>query len=473
MGRTGRLRYLHLRRTIIAVLATVAAFLLLGLIARMLLSSGPVRRLARGWIVSIADQSGFDLEIDDLSWGMIPPTLRLNGVRIEGPGIRAEIDSAQVDLARVWFTRQTIELGTVAADGVRLALEGTPQRRSTGESKLEVRVRHLQLTRLEFVGTDLPGKIDLALTGMEAGWSSDDGAPTGFMRVDRADLQLPGMNSVRLAVAARLRLEDGLQLPSWTADGDGISLRGSGRVGGEIGTKLVATGTIDLETLDRIIKSGGLLSGAIDIDASLQPSGDELLSVQIRSQHLDVARFPLDDVAGRLVLADGGLRGELDRARFHGGQLNGTYSLGQLGGDFPHRVRVSGRGLQVAGILGSLGIAPAGIAGRLDTAVELDWNGHAFPLGLGRADIVFSPTDGAIPVSGPLAIELKGDRALTFTAENLELGQSILSWQGPLAIGSWQPSWSITANPAVLEEIIPMVNAWIGSEALPDRKSVV
>lgn len=467
MGRTGRLRYLHLRRTIIAVLATIAAFLLVGLFVRTLLTSGPVRRLARGWIVAVADTGGVDLEIEDLSWGFIPPTIHLNGVRFEGSGIRAEIDSAQVDLARIWFTRQTIELGTVAADGVRIALSGTPKSRSSSGSQLKVRVRHLQLTRLEFVGTDLPGKLDLTLSGMDAGWSSDDGPPSGFVRIDRADLRLPGIDPMSLALAARLRIDNGLQLPSWSADGDGVSLRGRGRIGGEIGTRLVATGTIDLTALDRVVRAGGILSGTIDIDGSFQPTAEEPLVVRIRSSHLDAAGFPLDDVAGRLVFADGGLTGDLDRARFHGGRLDGTYSLAGLGGDFSHRVRVNGRGVDVAGILANLGVHPAGIAARLDTAVELDWNGKAFPLGHGRADVDFSPTDGAIPASGPLTIELKGDRALTFTAENLALGQSTVSWQGPLAIGDWQPSWSVTANPAVLEEITPMVNAWIGSEALP------
>jgi len=467
MGRTGRLRYLHLRRTIIAVLATIAAFLLVGLIARMLLTSGPVRRLARDGIVAVADTRGIDLEIDDLSWGFLPPRLRLDGVRIEGSGIQAEIDTAQVDLARIWFTRQTIELGTVAADGVRIALDGTPTPRSSDGSQVKIKVRHLQLTRLEFVGTDLPGKMDLTLSGMDAGWSSDDGAPAGFVRIDRADLRFPGMEPVDLALAARLRIDGGLQLPLFTAEGDGVSLRGRGRIGGEIGTKLVAAGTIDLTTLDRIVKAGGILSGAIDIDGSFQPSAAEPLAVQVRSTHLDVAGFPLDDVAGRLVLADGSLTGELDRARFLGGRVEGTYSLAELGGDYPHRVRINGRGVEVAGILTSLGVPPAGIAARLDSTVELDWNGKSFPLGHGRADVVLSPTVGAIPASGPLTVELRGDRSLTFTGDSLELGRSIVSWQGPLAIGSWQPSWSITASPAVLEEIIPMVNAWIGSEALP------
>ena len=118
MGRARRLRYRHLRRTIIAVLATVAAVLLIAIIGRMLLTAGPTRRLARNWIESVARQHGATLEIEELSWGFLPPRVMLTGVHLEGRGVRAEIESAHVDLARIRLTRQTIELGTVAADGV-------------------------------------------------------------------------------------------------------------------------------------------------------------------------------------------------------------------------------------------------------------------------------------------------------------------------------------------------------------------
>ena len=467
MGRTGRLRYRHLRRTIIAVLATVAAFLLIALIARMLLTAGPTRRLARGWIQAVAEQRDLNLEIDDLSWGFIPPRIHLDGVRLEGPGIRADVETAEIDVARIWLTRQTIELGTVAADGIRLSLNSPPRREPRRESKLKIRIRHLQLTRLEFEGTDLTGNIDLSLAGMNAGWSSTDGAPSGFVRVDQAGLRIPGLNPINLAIAARIRIDDGLHIPLWTADAEGIELRGHGTIGGDVGTVVSARGTIDLTTLDRIVRSGGILSGSIDIDALLQPDQDQLLTAQIRSRHLTAAGFPLDEVAGRITVADGGLRGELDRARFHGGRLNGTYLLDEVGGSFPHRVQVSGRGVEVAGLLTNLGVPPAGIAARFDTDVELDWNGRSFPLGSGRADVVFSPTEGEIPASGPLTVELNGDRALTFTADGLQLGNSTISWQGPLAIGSWAPSWSINAAPASLGEVISMVNTWIGSDAIP------
>ena len=313
----------------------------------------------------------------------------------------------------------------------------------------------------------MPGKIDLSLAGMDVGWSSEDGPPTGFVRVDNADFRIPGLAPFSLAVAARLMIENGLHIPSWTVTGDGIALRGRGTFGGKAGTSIAAGGAIDLAILDRIVKAGGILSGTIDIDSLIQPGADEAIQVEVRSGHLEAAGFPLDNVAGRLVFADGALRGDLERATFFGGRLNGVYSLADFGGSFPHKVRVNGRGVEVAEILRSLGISSAGIASVLDADVEIDWNGSAFPLGHGRADTVFHPTEGVLPASGPLLVELKGDRALSFSSDELRIGKSVMSWQGPLAIGTWQPSWSVTAMPAVLEEIVPMVNSWIGSRALP------
>jgi hypothetical protein len=467
MGRTGRLRYRHLRRTIIAVLATVAVILLLALLARMLLQAGPTRRLAKSWIEATAEQQGVDLEIDNLSWGFLPPRLRLEGVRVEAQGIRAAIETARVDLARIWLTSQTIELGTVAADGVKVSLDSLPEGGSRRESRLKIRVRHLDLRRLEFEGTGLPGKIDLDLEGMDAGWSSQDGHPSGFVRIDRAHIEIPGMEPFDVAIAARLDLEDGLSIPSWTIDGDGIALDGRGVVAGRENTSFNGSGTIDLAVLDHIVRAHAKLTGTMEIDAVVRPGQEEILQVDVASPQLSVVDFPLENVAGRIVLADGGLHGELQRATFHGGQLVGTYDLDELRGSFPHRVRVNGRGVSVAGILSNLKIPPAGLAARLDADVELDWNGKAFKQGTGFAEAFFVPAEGLLPAAGPLHVELAADGALNFVADDLQLGNSILSWQGPLAIGSWQPAWSITASEAVIEEIIPMINTWVGSNVLP------
>ena len=54
MGGARRVRYRHLRRTVIAVLATVAFVLLFGMPTRALLNAEPTRRMAVRWIERIA-----------------------------------------------------------------------------------------------------------------------------------------------------------------------------------------------------------------------------------------------------------------------------------------------------------------------------------------------------------------------------------------------------------------------------------
>ena len=467
MGRARRLRYRHLRRTIIAVLATVAAFLLVALIGRMLLTAGPYPPPCyASWIVAVAEQRGFDLEIEQSVLGFLPPQAPAHRCPGRGSGSprrnrnrrgRAGEDLVHQPDHRARHRRRRWRQGC--------ALDGTPREHRRGV-QAQVQVRHLELTRIDFEGTGLPGRIDLAFDGLDAGWSSEDGAPTGFVRIDRTDLRIPGLNPITAALAARLRIEDGVQIPSWTADADGIALVGEGAVGGDVGTSFTARGTIDLEELDRIVKAGNILSGIIDIDAVFDPAAEEPLRVEVRRAACrpQVFRSTMSRVVSCSPMVQ--FRGEIDRAGFFGGRLNGNY-LGTLGGSFPHSVRVNGRGVEVAGILGSIGISSAGISAVLDTDVVIDWNGRSSP-----SDRV-APTHSSVPPMAPCPPRARSPSNSTGTVRSPsppKVCRSAIppsSWQGPLAIGTWQPSWSVNATPAVLEEIVPMVNAWIGSRALP------
>ena len=73
------------------------------------------------------DALAAELEIGDLRWGLLPPGLRLSEVHFSGAGFEAEVDAMQVDLARIRLTERTVELGRVAASGVRLSLTGLPR----------------------------------------------------------------------------------------------------------------------------------------------------------------------------------------------------------------------------------------------------------------------------------------------------------------------------------------------------------
>ena len=166
MGGARRVRYRHLRRTVIAVLATIAFLLIFALAVRAVLEAEPTRRLARRWLVETAAGYGAELEIGDLHWGLLPPGLRLSQVTFKGAGIDAEVNALQVDLGRLWLTERTVELGRVAASGVRLSLTGLPRTAGDGQAQYKVKVRNFSLEDVTFEGVDFPGSIALDLEGV-------------------------------------------------------------------------------------------------------------------------------------------------------------------------------------------------------------------------------------------------------------------------------------------------------------------
>ena len=462
------MRYRHLRRTVIAVLATVAFLLLFGLAVRAIFEAEVTRRLARRWLEESAASYGVELEIGDLHWGLLPPSVRLRGVRFSGGGIDAELDAVQVELAAIRLTQRTVELGRVAASGVRLSLTGLPRGEGRRQPQLKVRVRQLALDDLEFEGVDFPGKIAMNLEGVRSSWSTEDDISRGFAEVTTARLEIGRMRPIDFSLLTRFLLDDdGIELSNYRIESAGFELQGRGRIGKD-GTRLEVGGPLNVDWLDGLIRTRGLLKGAADIAFVLDTRAQALIEADVRSRHLEVAGFPLDELEGQLALVNKSVRGTLTQARFHGGTLRGRYELGDLGPRFAHSVHLEGEGLPLTGLLDTLRVESAGLAATLDLSADGRWDGRAFPAGRGSADLLLRGATPGMPVSGAVDVALTGQGFLLFDAQNLAIGQSNARWQGALTLGTWRPSWSITASPAVFSEIGPMVNAWVGSTVLPD-----
>ncbi len=471
MGGEGRVRYRHLRRTVIAVLATVAFVLLFGLLIRAVLEAEPTRRMAVRWIERIAGGYGAELTIDDLHWGILPPGVRLRGVSLRAAGMAAEVDALQVDLGRVWFARRTVELGTVAARGVRLSLDGLPRSSGGGRRPFKIQVQHLELDDVTFEGVDLPGGIAIDLEGLRAGWVTESGVAQGFTDVAAIRFQIGKMEPIDAAVQARFGLsDDGLEFQNFRIEGDGFTLRGNGRVAPE-GARFEVGGPLDVGWLDGFIRTRGLLSGTAEVTVVLDTSAESLLVADVDAPHLKAAGFHLDEVEGRLELAGKSLHGTLSRARFHGGLIAGEYNLGEFGGRFPHSVRLHGSGVSLEGFLDDLRVESAGLAATMDLDINGVWDGKKFGTGTGYATILLHGSAPGLPVDGVLNIGLTGDGFLRFDAQELTIGGSIARWQGPLTLGTWEPTWAIDVRPAVFDEIMPLVNAWVGSNVLPEELS--
>ncbi len=461
------MRYRHLRRTVIAVLATVAFILIFGLVIRAVLEAEPTRRAAIRWIERLAADSGAEIEIGDFHWSVLPPGVHLDGVHLRAPGIAADIDVIHADLSRMWLTRRTIVLGTVAARGVRLSLEGLPKSSGSGGRPIKFRIRHLELSDVQFQGVDLPGGLSLDLDKVRSGWTGEGDAERGYAEIAKATVRIGKMEPIETAVNVRFALtDDGLALSNFRLQGVGFTLHGRGRIAAA-GTMIEASGPLDIDWLDGFIKTHGLLSGSAEVELDLDTTSSELLRASIVAPHIGVGVFPFDDLRGSLLLTGKGLQGTLERARFHGGTLSGTYHLAEFGGDYPHTVELEGSGVSLKGFLGDLRVEPAGLAATFDTSATARWNGKAFGAGHGHAALQFHAAPPGIRVEGPLDIDLPGNGIFLFDATDMTLGGAATRWQGALTIGTWEPAWSITAEGAQFAKIAPMVNAWVGSTALP------
>jgi len=462
-------RYRHLKRTVTAVLAAVAFVLIFGLLLRLFLEAEPTRRMARQWLEEVAADRGVELEIDDLHWGALPPGLRLSQVSLRAAGVSAEIDALQIDLGKVWLTERTVELGTVAARGVHLSLDGLPQPSDNGGGQLRFQVRHLELTDVEIEGVDLPGGLALDLKGVRTGWSRVDDEARGYVEIGAANLRIGKMTPVDAALRARFALaEDGLELSNYRLDSKGFAFQGRGRVAAG-GARFEIGGPLDVGWLDSFLRTRGLLAGTAEISIVLDTTAAALVEAEVWAPHLEAAGFPLDDVTGQLALVGRSLRGTLTRATFHGGTLAGEYDLGEFGGRFPHSVRLHGTGISLEGFLENLRVEPAGLAATVDLDANGAWNGRQFGAGRGHASVQFHGAAPGLPIEGSLLVGLTGEGFLRFDAAELAIGSSRARWQGALTLGTWEPAWAINAQPAIFEEIGPLVNAWVGSTVLPEE----
>jgi autotransporter translocation and assembly factor TamB len=461
-------RYRHLRRTVIAVLAAVAFLLLFALVLRAIFEAEPTRRLARRWLEEMATGYGAELEIGDLHWGLLPPRLRLSQVRFRAANVDAEVDSMEVEIASVRLTQRTLELGRVAASGVHLALSGLPRGRGGGPQQLRLRVRQLSLNDVEFQGFDFPGKITFDLDGVRSSWSTQEGTSLGFAEVTSARINIGKMKPLDCTILTRFLIdESGIQFPNYRLDGAGFEFQGHGHVG-EGNARFEVGGPLDVGWLDGFVKTHGLLDGSADVAVVIDTQAPALVEADISAQHLVVDRFPLADIEGHLALVDKSLRGSLTRASLFGGSIRGSYVLAEIKDRFPHAVHLEGNGLALQSFLDALRVESAGLAADIDFRADCQWAGRSFPAGNGDASLTLHGSRSGLPVSGALDVALKGEGFLLFDAEDLTIGHTKARWQGALTIGAWQPSWSIAAEHADFSEIGPMVNAWVGSTVLPD-----
>jgi len=456
------------------VLAASAAVACLVVVAALVvrLAEGPaVTARAARWIERVAGAAlGGRVEIGELAWQLMPPRVIVRDVTVEAAGVGATLERASIAVSAFQLVRRTLVLDALEVDGLHLELRRpvTPAAGAGTTGWLRFRVRQADLRRITIEGVDLRGELDLGVRGLDASWTTRRGPPRGFVRASRVELRVPGLEPVAVAVQARAVADDGLEVPRWRIRGAGVELAGHAHLGSEGGIEAAGEGRLDLAELDRVVHAHAGLEGTAAVEVTVSRGDAMRLGARVRSRSLRAAGFEVDDVVGRLTLADGQLRGRLDQATFCDGRVSGTYRLGRLGPPYPHRVEVRGEGLALARLLEAIKVPPAGLSARADAHTTLEWNGLALPQGRGSGTARLVRAPGVLPVAGDVDVELAGDAVLRFSGQRLAVGDSVVTWQGPLRLGDWEPAWSVRAEPGVLEQVIPLVNRWVGSEVLPE-----
>ncbi len=467
MGRTRHLRYRHLRRTVVAVLAAAALFIAGIVVGLRILHSAPVRYAVTNWLEDAADVVGVALDVEDLRWDALPPSVTLSGVRMRTGGLEVEASSVHVSLAGVSLPRGVIELGDVVARNVRLRWRG-PLPPSTGsERRVRIRVRRLDLRDVLVDGAVDAEKLDIRLADLDAGWVTEAGVARGFVLAPRVRVQARRIEPIDASLRARVEIGDVARLPLIDITSDGLRLAGEGTFG-DGAARLDLAGRLDLAELDRVVHASDTLEGMVDVGVVVDTSAEMPLVVSARSPDVRAAGFPLRDARGRLEVRAHEVTGWLDAARLFGGDVSGRYRLDRSGAASTHRVQVAGASVDAPSMLRVLRVPTGGLAARADLDVDLEWTGRRLAEGRGVGTARFEPSAGTLPTAGELVVTLTPDGLLHFSADALEVGSSVIDWQGPLTFGSWEPAWSLRADPAVLDELVPMVNRFAGRAILPE-----
>jgi len=463
-----RARFRYLRRTTIALLAgiSLALLLVLGLL-KFLQSPLLCRHAARRIEALSSELGGVDLEIGNLSWEVLPPRLLLKDLRLQTRTFTLHCRDLGIGLGAFRMSRRTIVLSSVEAAGVDLSLNGRPRERRKISLPLRLLIENLSVRDFSFEGKTTGAELQLQRG--EISWVRQQKATSGYCRLDTLRFRGGGLDEIQASLTGSFVEEAGrLRIRSLSLDGPGLALRASGEFS-RLGGAGHLSGEVEIKELDRIIRTHGLLSGkTLKLSAEFNTAARDFIALDLQCPEIVVSHdFPLKAFHGRAKLSSDGLRGRVLEAEFFGGRFRGSYSLDGFHGAYLHRVEASCAGMDLRSFLQTIHVPDGGLSAGMNVSSTVTWRGRKFPRGSGRADIEFSPRPGALPLQGSLSLKLDGGAFLEFDAEKLLLGHSRITLQGPLHIGGWEPAWSIHADPARLDEILPAVNRWVGSTIFP------
>lgn len=465
----------HVARTVIAVAVIVLAWvLLLGLAGWVFRQPG-----VRGWAAArLSSQLGFALgqpvDVADMEVILYPPRLVLHDVRL-GPlaDPLLHVGLAEVGFGRVVVAERELVINHLRLKGVRLRAEQPPRLEGgSGEAGwVRVVVRQLELTDARIDTLALGDGVRLAARDVEMRWMGSRRIPLEAVVAHAGTilLEAPGIEPVEAVVDARGRLTpQGFEVARLVASGTWGRVAASGRLAGGA---LHAEGTANvvLAELDRLFRVEAELTGKVQVTASATVSADGfVVDARMQSPHVEVVGFVVEEVEAEAHVTPQGIEASLERGRFAGGVVEGSYVLEGFQAPWRHRVAARGSGVDLAGFLRTIGVEPAGLAASCSPIANLSWDGERIGEGNGTAVVDLRPQPGEVPAAGRVLLRLARDGVLSVGTAGVTVAGADVQWEGGLTLGSWLPTWSVRGDHLPLAAVATLLRGWVGDDVLPD-----
>jgi hypothetical protein len=465
----------HLARTVIALLAVAAIWVVVVHAAVLVFNSAPVRtRVARKVALMAQAAFGAPVGVGAVRIDLYPARLVLRDITVGAPDRPVlAIRVVEVGAGKLRLRDREFVLRDLRVRGVRIhASAPAGAGAGGGEPWLRLVVEQLLVEDVEIERLELPSGLVFTARAVDARWSSRGQARAlaGVVHVDSFTVAVPGLAPMTGSLAGWGRLrDDNWEIGRLRGRGDGwdADLRGGGRwaegqwrLSGEVGA--------DLAVLDRVAGIGAGLQGTARLTGEAGATGvGPVVAAHVVAGPVAVVGFALEAVEGEVRVDAAGLEATVAEARVWGGTISGRYALERFAAPWRHRVRASGSSLVVAALLGQLGVDPAGLAGSLDGEVELEWSGKRIGAGLGTATAAVTPRPGDVPAAGTILIALEGDGVLRFATEGLTLAGAPVRWSGPLTLGTWVPAWQAGFAGLGVPVAARLLRGWVGEEVLP------
>jgi len=409
---------------------------------------------------------------------LIPLQLSLRGLRLgpqQAPVLT--LDKAVVNLGSFHLGQGELGLNLLYVRGLRVfSASGLPGGGEGSKAAVRVRVRQLVVEEASLDQLQLAPGMRLSLSGVELLVTGRGrGAFSGvFFRATKLELANQ-QRTLALGVEGWGRLSPGaLELRRLLLASEGLEADLRGRASWQDEPLLELAGGLrcQLAEVDRFFGIGIGLAGLVEAQGKAQVrKGGFAVDATVQSQEVTVVGFAVQRVTGSVHVSPEGIEASLDEGWFAGGRVEGSYRLGDFGPTFAHAIALRGQAVDVERFLAALGVPPAGLGAKASVNAELAFEGSAIGEGNGVAQVHLTPSGQGVGVEGELSVSLAADHALFFRARELRLPGGSLRWEGKLALGSWQPSWSLASEGVAVEAVGKLLAGWVGSPVLPPELS--